>query len=115
MGDCIFCKIANGEIPQEKIYENDSFFSILDQNQDIKGHTLVISKKHFKTILDLPTTTGQELIDCLKETSIKITKEYNATGFNIIQNNLKASGQIVDHIHFHVLPRNENDKLGTWF
>ena len=113
--DCIFCKIAKGKIPSEKIHENDSFFSILDQNQDIKGHALIISKNHFKTILDMPTTPGSELLECIKETGMKIMKNYKATGFNVVQNNFKSSGQIVEHIHFHILPRNDDDGLKTWF
>lgn len=114
--NCIFCKISKKEIPIEKtIYENDNFFSILDQNQEIKGHALVIAKKHFNTILDFPTTLGPELIDCIKETSLKITKEYGATGFNVVQNNFKSSGQIVNHIHFHIIPRKEDDGIPKWF
>ena len=113
--NCIFCKIAKGEIPSKKIYKNDNFFSILDQNQEIKGHALVISKNHFKTIIDFPTTQSPELIECIKETGLKIIKQFNATGFNVVQNNFKSSGQIVEHIHFHILPRTEEDKLGTWF
>ena len=115
MEDCIFCKIVKGEIPSEKIHENNSFFSILDQNQEIKGHALVISNHHAKTILDFPTTLGQELIECLKETGIKIMKKYNATGFNVVQNNFKSSGQEIDHIHFHIIPRSEDDKIPKWF
>jgi len=115
MDDCIFCKMAKGEIPVKKIHENDSFFSILDQNQEIKGHILIISKGHFKTILDAPTTLGPELIECVKETSLKLMKDYKATGFNVVQNNFKASGQIVDHIHFHIIPRSENDGIPKWF
>jgi histidine triad (HIT) family protein len=113
--DCVFCKIAKNEINSERIYENDSCFSILDQNQEIKGHALVISKHHSETILDTPTTLGPELIECIKETGIKIMKKYNATGFNVVQNNFKSSGQIVSHLHFHIIPRSEHDKIPKWF
>jgi len=108
MVDCIFCKIAE-ESPEKKIYENDNFFSVFDINQDIKGHALVISKKHFKTFLDMPNTLGSELLDCIKETAIKVMKEDNAEGFNVVQNSFEVAGQIVPHLHFHVLPRKKSD------
>ncbi len=107
--DCIFCRISSGKIPAEKIYENANFFSIPDANPKIEGHSIVISKKHFSTILDLPTSLGQELIDGIKNTSIKLMKEKNALGFNIINNNFASAGQIVNHIHFHVIPRKDGD------
>ena len=97
---CIFCKIASGEIPAEKIYENENFFSILDKNQDVKGHALVIPKKHFVNSLDLPVSLGQEFLDCIKETVIKTMGESKAEGFNIINNNGSVAGQIVMHLHY---------------
>ena len=109
--DCIFCKIAKGEIPSKKIYENDNFFSIPDANKVIEGHSLVISKKHFKTTLDLPTSIGTELLDCIKKTTLKLLKEHKAEGFNIINNNFKVAGQFVNHVHYHILPRKKGDKV----
>ncbi len=109
MTDCIFCKIVNKEVPKDFIYENDSFASFFDLNQDIKGHALVISKKHFKTLLDMPNSLGPELLDCIKETAIKIMKENDAEGFNVVQNNFEAAWQVVPHLHFHVLPRKKGD------
>jgi histidine triad (HIT) family protein len=108
--DCIFCKIAKKEIPARKIiYENDNFFSIPDANPAIEGHTLVIPKKHFKTILDLPNTLGPELLDCIKKTALKLMKKYKAEGFNVANNNFPCSGQIIHHVHFHIMPRKEKD------
>lgn len=107
--DCIFCKIASGEIPKKRIYENDNFFSFLDQNQDIEGHALIISKKHFETILDMPSSLGQELLDCIKKTSLKLIDETKAEGFNVLSNNFESAGQIVNHVHFHILPRMKGD------
>jgi len=111
MKDCIFCKIVSGEIPSEKIYENDNFFSIPDANQQIEGHSLVISKKHFQTILDLPSTLGTELLDCIKETALKLIDEHKSDGFNLVQNNFESAGQLVKHIHFHILPRKKDGKV----
>ena len=107
--DCIFCKIANGDIPVKRIYENDNFFSIPDANPQVKGHTLVISKKHFETTLDLPDSLGAELLDCIKKTSLILVKKYNAEGFNVLNNSFEVAGQIVKHVHFHIFPRKKND------
>ena len=109
MEDCIFCKIIKGEIPAERIYENDNFFSILDSNPKTEGHTLIISKKHFENILELPNILASELLSCIKETSIILMKKYNAEGFNVINNNFETAGQIVKHVHFHILPRKKGD------
>lgn len=109
MEECIFCKIANGEIPIEKIYENDNFFSIPDKNQIVDGHSLIISKKHFINILELPSSLGSELLDCIKKTSLKLMQEKKASGFNVVNNNFESAGQIVKHVHFHIIPRKERD------
>mgnify|MGYP001561686996 CR=1 FL=1 len=113
--DCIFCKIAKGNISTKKIYENDLFLSIPDVNPRIKGHSLIISKKHFDTVLDLPITLGGELLDCIKNTSLKLIDEYHASGFNLINNNFDSAGQVVNHFHMHILPRKEKDALGSIF
>lgn len=109
--NCIFCKMVNGEIPIKKIYENDNFFSILDQDQTIKGHGLIISKKHFENILDMPNSLGSELLDCIKKTALKLIDENKASGFNVVNNNFGSAGQIVKHVHFHILPRKEGDGM----
>lgn len=111
MGDCVFCKIAKGEIPAKKIYENDNFFSIPDAHPRTKGHSLVISKKHYETILDMPSTLGQELLDCIKKTALNIIDETKAEGVNVIGNNFEAAGQVVKHVHLHIIPRKKGDGL----
>jgi len=108
---CVFCKISSGKIPSKKIYENHNFFSVPDANPKTKGHSLVISKEHFKTYLDIPAGLGRELIDCVKKTAVKLMKENQAGGFNVINNNFSSAGQIVDHVHFHILPRKKGDKV----
>lgn len=110
--ECIFCKISRGEIPAEKIiYENDNFFSIPDKSPLVKGHSLVISKKHFKTALDLPIDLGTELLDCIKNTSLRVINETKAEGFNVVSNNFGPAGQIVHHVHFHIIPRKKGDNI----
>ena len=109
MTDCIFCKIANNEIPVERIYENDNFFSVLDANPKVEGHTLVISKKHFENLLELPNIFASELLNCIKETAVILMKKYHAEGFNVMNNNFEVAGQIVHHAHFHIFPRKKGD------
>jgi histidine triad (HIT) family protein len=109
MEECIFCKIAKGEVPVEKVYENDNFLSFPDANPVIEGHTLVIPKKHFKTALDLPNTLGGELLDCIKKTTLVLLDKNKADGFNLVSNNFPSAGQAVHHVHFHIMPRKEGD------
>jgi histidine triad (HIT) family protein len=111
MEECIFCKIVKGDISINKIYENDNFFSIPDKNPIVEGHSLVLSKEHFKTSLDLPLTLGGELLDCIKKTALKLMDARKAEGFNILNNNFEAAGQIVNHLHFHIVPRKRGDGL----
>ena len=111
MDNCIFCKIANKEIPVEMIFENENFFSIFDTSPRVKGHSLVISKKHFEDILNLPKELGNDLLDCIKQTGKKLMKEFNATGFNVLNNCKESAGMLVNHIHFHIIPRKKNDGL----
>ena len=111
MTECIFCKISKGEIPTERIYENPNFFSILDTNPKLEGHSLVISKKHFQNVLDLPSVAGKDFLDCVKNTYILLMKKNNASGFNLISNNFESAGQIVKHFHAHLLPRKEGDNF----
>jgi len=102
--------MANGEIPIERIYESDNFFSILDQDPALEGHSLVISKKHFETALDLPNSLAPELLDAIKSTSLKLIERFNAEGINIISNVKEAAEQTVNHLHVHIIPRKKLDK-----
>lgn len=115
MTECIFCKISKEEIPTERIYENPNFFSILDANPKTAGHSLIISKKHFQNILDLPSIAGKDFLDCVKNTSIILIKKYDASGFNIVSNNFESAGQVIGHVHFHLTPRKEGDNFSLGF
>lgn len=110
-GDCIFCKIAKGEIPCEKIYWNDRFFSIFDAHPWVEGHALVISKKHFEDVLRFPKGLGDAFIDCVRETANKLVEKYFLKGFNLVHNNGKIAGQMISHFHMHIVPRREGDGL----
>lgn len=109
MEGCIFCKIAKGEIPTKKICENSNFFSIPDAAPQVKGHSIIISKEHFENIAEIPEKIASDLLSCIKDTAKKIMSEESSTGFNILVNTGKVAGQIVPHVHVHILPRKEDD------
>jgi len=107
--DCIFCKIAKGEVPAEKIYEGENFFIINDVNPVSEGHCLIISKEHYETIFDLPSEFGKELIEVVQLHAKRLIDEGKAEGINIVNNVKEAAGQIVNHFHFHIVPRKKDD------
>tara|TARA_Y100000310_G_scaffold275227_1_gene291678 strand:+ start:251 stop:604 length:354 start_codon:yes stop_codon:yes gene_type:complete len=109
MEDCIFCKIVKGEIPSEKIWEDDNFLAILDIKPVGEGHTVVIPKKHFGNLLELDEETSGKYIEALKEVGGVLLEKYDSEGFNAVLNNGKAAGQVVGHVHFHMLPRKQGD------
>ena len=110
MEDCIFCKIAKGEISSENfIYEDEDFVAFLDVNPKTEGHTLVIPKNHFNTFMDLDEDTSCKYLEVIKKVGKILMEKYNASAFNVFLNNGKEAGQVVDHVHFHLLPRKEGD------
>lgn len=115
MADCIFCGIASGQMPSVKIYENDEVLSFLDIMPANTGHALVIPKTHYETILDIPEGILEKLSRVVKKIALAIYKNLKPDGINILQSNYKTAGQIIGHIHFHVIPRWENDALSfSW-
>jgi len=114
MENCIFCKIIKGEIPSSKVYEDEKTLVFLDIAPINKGHALVIPKEHFETMEELPDELLEYLVGIVKKVSIAVKQATNADGYNIGMNNHKASGQLVPHAHFHVIPRFENDGLKSW-
>lgn len=114
MPDCIFCKIIKGEIPTDKVYEDKAALAFLDISPVNKGHVLVIPKQHFETLLDLPDKVLHQTMKIVKKTAKAVMLALNADGFNISMNNFGAAGQIVSHVHFHVIPRFSKDGLKHW-
>lgn len=108
--DCIFCKIVNGQIPSKIVYENDTNIAFLDIRPISIGHTVVIPKKHYSTIETLPETEVANLFKVVKRVASLIYKKLDIDGYNIVQNNHKAAGQIVEHSHVHIIPRHEGDR-----
>jgi len=109
--DCIFCKIAKGEIDSAKIWENEDVMAFLDASPDTKGHCLVVPKKHFEDIFDIDREILKKIIVAVQDISVKIKESLGALGVNIASNNKGISGQIVPHFHMHIIPRYEGDGL----
>ncbi len=109
--DCIFCKIAKGEIPSSKLYEDSSFLSFLDIAPANHGHSLVIPKKHYETLIDIPEPELKLLISTVQKVIKAVVKGTGAEGFNVFANNKKVAGQIVPHVHFHIVPRFAGDGI----
>jgi len=107
--DCIFCKIANGEIPSRTIYEDGEFRVILDLGPATRGHALVIPKEHFSDIYELPEMWCAKAFALAKKMAERMTGKLQCDGFNLVQNNGAAAGQTVSHFHIHLIPRYEND------
>ena len=109
MNDCIFCKIVNGEIPCHKVWEDKDVLAFLSIAPDVDGHTIVIPKKHSENIFDIPEEDFNEVCKGIKKVSDMIKENFGASGVNISNNSGKDVGQEVMHIHFHILPRIEDD------
>ncbi|MDQ0254221.1 histidine triad (HIT) family protein [Evansella vedderi] len=105
VNDCIFCKIANGDIPSAKVYEDDKVLAFLDLSQVTKGHTLVIPKKHEENIYELSEESVHAVFSAVPKISRALKAAYEPKGLNMLNNNGKDAGQSVFHYHVHLLPR----------
>ena len=114
MDDCLFCKIAKGEIPCSKLYEDDKILVFLDIMPVNKGHALVIPKEHYEDIFALPDDVLMDMASILKKVSIAVKHGVEADGINLLMNNHEAAGQEILHAHFHVIPRHKGDGLQHW-
>ena len=110
--DCIFCKLANGEIPTATLYEDDEFRVILDQGPATEGHALILPKQHFANIYEIPDETAAKAMILGKKMATAMMKALHSDGFNLVQNNGEAAGQTVFHFHMHLIPRYEGDNAG---
>lgn len=107
--DCIFCKIAAGEIPSRTIYEDETFRVILDIEPATKGHALIIPKNHYKDLYELGEKEVAEVFPLAQKLALRMTERLHCDGFNIIQNNGEAANQTVPHFHLHLIPRYVDD------
>jgi len=112
MSSCIFCKIANKEIPGKIVYEDDFCLAFLDLSQVTPGHTLVIPKAHVKNILEADPALAGHLFEVVTKLSQKIVKSLGASGCNILSNANEIAGQSVMHFHVHIIPRYDGNKDG---
>lgn len=115
--DCIFCKLASGEIPTNSIYEDDMFRVILDAAPASKGHALIIPKEHYKNIYEIDENVAGEAMKLAKKMAAHMTEKLNCDGFNLLQNNGEIAGQTVFHFHLHLIPRYKgmkNDDILMW-
>ena len=113
---CIFCKIINKEIPSSIIYEDADVLAILDLAQTTLGHTLVMPKKHYANILEIPDDELAHLMSIVKMLAKRISDKLGAKGFNLLVNTNEVAGQTVMHLHVHIIPRyDENDTIKIEF
>jgi histidine triad (HIT) family protein len=109
--DCLFCKMIAGQIPVTKLYEDEVVLAFLDIGPLSDGHSLVISKQHFEKLHDCPSELLGQVCSCLGKIAKAVAAAMNSEGYNVLCNNGRSAGQLVGHLHFHVIPRNTGDGL----
>ena len=107
--DCIFCKIIVKEIPSKILYQNNHTIAFLDIFPISQGHTIVIPNKHYTNLETIPINELHEVMGTVKIVSNLIYKNLKIDGYNILQNNYKAAGQVINHFHIHIIPRSRAD------
>lgn len=107
--NCIFCKLANGDIPTNFIYEDQDFKVILDADPATKGHALILPKDHSANLFELPEETAAKVLPLAKKIAGNMVEKLGCAGVNLVQNNGEAAGQTVHHFHMHVIPRYTDD------
>lgn len=107
--DCIFCRIANGEIPSATLYEDETFRVILDLGPATRGHALILPKEHAANLYELPDDTAAATMRLAKKMAVTMREKLCCDGLNLIQNNGEAAGQTVSHFHLHLIPRYKGD------
>ena len=113
---CVFCKIIDGAIPSSKVYEDDEVLAILDLSQTTKGHTIVMPKKHYANMLEIPTDEFASLMGKVKTIAQLLVSKLNANGCNVLINTNESAGQTVMHLHVHIIPRfDETDGISIEF
>ncbi len=112
--NCIFCKIAKGEIGSNTLYEDEKFRVILDLGPAAKGHALILPKSHYADLYELPEDTAADAMILARKMAARITDRLQCDGFNLMQNNGETAGQTVFHFHMHLIPRYRDDgqKIG---
>lgn len=112
--DCLFCSIVKGEVPSFRVYEDDAVVAFLDIKPVNRGHVLIVPKEHYPTLLDAPAHVLTDIMSAVPGLAKAAMKAVNAQGFNLLVNNGKEAGQLVDHVHAHIIPRFEEDGYKHW-
>ena len=112
MADCIFCKIVAGQIPCTKVYEDEHVLSFLDISPISPGHTLLIPKKHYEAVSEMSADEVAALFRPVAALAAAVKAAVKADGLNVLQNNGASAGQVVPHLHIHLIPRWPGDGLG---
>ena len=114
MSDCIFCKIASGEIQGMRVYEDAETLAFMDLAKDVDGHVLVIPKKHCKNILDCGAGTLSAVMNTVQKVSLHLTGKCGYDGVNLLNASDESAGQSMPHFHIHIIPRRKNDGIDAW-
>lgn len=113
--NCIFCKIIDGKIPSDTIYEDGDFKVIMDISPAAKGHAILLAKKHCENLFELEDEIAAKALVVAKKVALAMKEELGFDGMNLLQNNGEASGQTVFHFHMHLIPRFHEDQVEiTW-
>ena len=107
--DCLFCKMVAGQIPVTKIYEDEVVLSFLDIGPISNGHTLVIPKQHFEKLHECPAELLGQVFTRIGSIAGAVAAAMNSDGYNLLCNNGRAAGQLIEHLHFHIVPRKTGD------
>ena len=113
MDSCVFCKMVKGEIPVAKVYEDEAVLAFLDIGPVSEGHVLAIPKEHCANLHECDPAILGRVASCLGKIAGAVAGAMKADGYNILSNNGRAAGQVVDHLHFHIIPRKTNDGVFT--
>ena len=105
--DCVFCKLSNGDIPTNALYEDDVVKVIFDLNPASKGHVLILPKNHYKDLCEADEAVMAKILPLAAKLGTSMKSQLGASGFNVVQNNGTSAGQTVFHLHVHVIPRYE--------
>ncbi len=115
MDDCLFCKIIAGKIPCHKLYEDDAFIAFLDISPVAEGHTLVVPKKHFATLLEVDAGTASGYLPVVQKVARRVCAALGVKDFNVVNANGRLAQQSIDHVHYHIIPRRASDDFHIGF
>jgi histidine triad (HIT) family protein len=109
--DCIFCKVLAGEIPSERVYEDDHTVAVMDINPWTRGHAVVIPRKHAENLFEIEDAELEHVAVAAKRLATKMRDTLGCDGVNLLQSNGRAAWQTIFHLHVHVIPRYDGDPL----